>query len=157
MKDNKNKTDNNKGTKMKKWLIALLVFLGLILVAAAILGYFAYLGSQDDSIQVNEKNTDLYAALVAAGINDAVVDITDERVLVSYNLPKLDDKEAYIYFTLGATSKLSHNSKEIIITEFSDLKAFEEVTVSMEDVKSFSSNTISEEEFMAKWKVSKIN
>ena len=141
---------------MKKWVIALLVFLGLIVLAAAVLGYFAYLGSQDDSIQVNEKNTDLYAALVAAGIKDAVVDITDERVLVSYNLPKMDDKENYVYFTIGAAYKLSPNSKKVIITEFSDLKPFEEVTISMDDVKEFAADKLSEEEFVAKWKVSKI-
>ena len=48
----------------------------------------------EENIEIREENTQLYAALVAVGIEDAIVDITDERALIRFNLPNNLNKEA---------------------------------------------------------------
>jgi len=82
-----------------------------IIAIVAIALFILYHPSQPETeITPNPLNTELYAALVSIGIENAVVDITPERAFVRYNLPENMSKESVNYYIIGAAAAITNSS-----------------------------------------------
>ena len=88
----------------------------------------------EENIEIREENTRLYAALVAVGIEDAIVDITDERALIRFNLPNNLNKGATWYYIMSASAAIAPETDKIIIQTYENYERREEVTVNTTDV-----------------------
>ena len=101
----------------------------------------------EENIEIREKNTRLYAALVAVGIEDAIVDITDERALIRYNLPPNLNAEATWYYIISASAIIAPETEKIIIQTYVNYEPREEVTVNTTDVIALMNEDITMEDF----------
>jgi len=101
----------------------------------------------EENIEIREKNTQLYAALVAVGIEDAIVDITGERALIRYNLPPNLNTEATWYYIMSASTAIAPESDKIIIQTYENYEWREEVTVNTTDVMALMNEDITMEDF----------
>jgi len=108
----------------------------------------------EENIEIREENTRLYAALVAVGIEDAIVDITDERALIRFNLPNNLNKEATWYYIMSASAAIAPETDKIIIQTYENYERREEVTVNTTDVIALINGSITIEEFQKMLKVS---
>ena len=89
----------------------------------------------EENLEIRTENTQLYAALVDAGIEDAVVDITDERALIRYNLlPANLNKEATRQYILRASAIIAPETDKIVIQTYVNYEPGEEITVNTRDV-----------------------
>ena len=90
----------------------------------------------EENLEIRTENTQLYAALVDAGIEDAVVDITDERALIRYNLllPATLNKEATRQYILSASAIIAPETDKIVIQTYVNYEPGEEITVNTKDV-----------------------
>lgn len=80
-----------------------------IIAIVAIALFILYHPSQPETeITPNPLNTELYAALVSIGIENAVVDITPERAFVRYNLP--ENMRKVNYYIMGAAAAITNSS-----------------------------------------------
>ena len=111
----------------------------------------------EENIEIREENTQLYAALVAVGIEDAIVDITDERALIRFNLPNNLNKEATWYYIMSASAAIAPETDKIIIQTYENYERREEVTVNTTDVMALINGSITMEEFQKMLKVSDSN
>jgi len=111
----------------------------------------------EENIEIREENTQLYAALVAVGIEDAIVDITDERALIRFNLPNNLNKEATWYYIMSASAAIAPETDKIIIQTYENYERREEVTVNTTDVIALINGSITMEEFQKMLKVSDSN
>jgi len=127
---------------MKKKIVIPVVVLAVI----AIILFILSLPSQPEAeITPSPLNTKLYTILASAGIEDAVVDITDERALVRYNLPKDVNKEDALQFVVIEVAKISDSNK-IIIQIYDNFTPLEEVNVDKEDALKLARHEITYEE-----------
>ena len=116
-----------------------------IIAIVAIALFILYHPSQlETEITPNPLNTELYAALVSIGIENAVVDITPERAFVRYNLP--ENMRKVNYYIMGAAAAITNSSK-IVIQVYENFTPLEEVVVNTDDVLAFMNETITYEEF----------
>lgn len=106
------------------------ISLAIIAVVVLIVGYLTLVPAK----AVVPENEALYSVLANVGIDDALVDVTDERVLVRYNLPEGKDPEAARYFVLGTAAHVAPYSKRIIIQTYRDMEPLEEASVATADV-----------------------
>ena len=89
----------------------------------------------EENLEIRTENTQLYAALVDAGIEDAVVDITDERALIRDNLlPARLNKEATKQYILSASAIIAPETDKIVIQTYVNYEPGEEITVNTVDV-----------------------
>ena len=147
--------EKSKSQKRRGWKIVLIIFIVLAIILGVVYFYFSYKIKQN-SVFLNVQNTDLYNVIARFGLSDAVVDISDERIVVSYNLENLSQKNEALFLTLGAAYQISPDSKKIIIVEFYKLVPVEEVSIFMSDVKLYAESQLSEEELVEKMKIKKI-
>ncbi len=98
----------------------------------------------------SDKNTNLYNALLDFGITDAVVDITEERAFIRYNLPDFLDNETAVFYIMVAAASVAPEAQVIIVQTYQNFEPVDEVTVSTKDVISLREGKISEEEFLKK-------
>ena len=118
-----------------------------IIVTLAIALYVLSLPTQPEpEIAPDPLSTELYLTLASAGIHDAVVDVTEERALIRYNLPENVSKESVNYYIIGATAAIA-NSSRIVIQVYDNFTPLEEVEVSRDDVLAFMNHDITYEEF----------
>src|SRR3989338_725966 len=96
---------------LKKIFIVIGVLIAILVAGAAVI----YLLPTPQAVSVNEKNNEIYSLMVAGGIEDAVVDATADRVLVTYDLPANLAKEASWFHTMGAVAAAVPESKALII------------------------------------------
>lgn len=96
------------------------------------------------SIELREENTQLYSLLYGMGLNP-LVDVTEERVLVRYNLPEGMNEETY-YRVLAYSARVAPNSKEIIVQIYKDYSPYLEVRANTQDVLSWIEGKISRDE-----------
>ena len=101
---------------MKLWLkvaavIAVLVAIGVVAVSLAPVPL-------EGNINVDPRNEQVYAALAANNIEDAAVDVTDERVLVSLAAPDGIDAAKIKYIVYGAASQIDPAPPLIIVEVF---------------------------------------
>jgi len=130
---------------MRWWLmkLKLMVLVAFLLILSL---YFLSLESEKPEITPNPLNIELYAALASVGIEDAVVDITQERALIRYNLPENMSKESVNYYIMGAAATIAPNSSKIVIQVYGNFEPLEEIVVKTEDVLAFMNETITYEE-----------
>lgn len=138
MKENRSKKKRF-GPVLVKILIALILIAGLI-------WYLSY-RAEKTIVVPDVRDTDMYVALAEFGLDDAVIDITDKQILVSYNLKDKKQEEEALFLTLGAAHQIAPSAQDIIIMVFYDIKPFKEITVAMTDVTLYAENKLSEEDF----------
>lgn len=99
------------------------------------------------SIEPSENNSALYHALSDATIRDAVVDITEERAFVRYNVPAGMSKNESIYYTLGAAAAVASSSDRVVLEVYTNYEPNERVVVDMEAATAFRDNRTTAREF----------
>lgn len=105
-------------------------------------------------LELNEQNSDIYSLLVAAGIRDALVDVTREQVIVSYDLPENIGKEESWYYIMGAVAGIAPDSEKLKIQSFVNDKPAEEVAVRIKDIQDYLDGKITESDFKSKLVIS---
>ena len=108
----------------------------------------------EENLEIRSENTQLYAALVDAGIEDAVVDITDERALIRYNLPPNLNMEATWYYIISASAIIAPETDKIVIQTYVNYEPREEITVNTTDVIALMNEGITMVDFQERVKVS---
>ena len=98
------------------------------------------------SAQVFVLHEALPTILVKSRIEDAVVDVTDERALVRYNLPHGLDKDDTLQFVIVEAAKISDSNK-IVIQIYENFTPLEEINVDRKVVLDFAKHRITYEEF----------
>ncbi len=141
--------------KHRKLKFFLVLFIILIILLAYFFWYFSRRAKQN-AVFPDIRNTDVYHVLAQFGLSDAVVDITDERIVVSYNLEDLMQKDEALFLTLGAAYQISPGSREITVIPFYELAPIEEVHVLMSDVQLFAEDKLPEKEFIQKMEIKKV-
>lgn len=116
---------------MGKRTIVLLTIVGIALTV----GYLAFVPPKT----AKPENEELYSALASAGIDEALVDVTDDIALVRYNLPEGRDEEAVTYFVLGAAAGAAPHTGKIIVQSYSDSTPISEVTANTGDILALTS------------------
>ena len=106
-----------------------------------------------EKVVASETNSHIYALLVAGNIEDALVDSTAERTIVSYDLPANLDKEASWYYVMGIVASIAPETKRIELQAFVNDQPTEQVTVQMADVLDFVNNRTTEDNFKAKLQI----
>lgn len=129
--------------------------IGLCLVAVAVLLIGACGGEDAESdyrasavqpVVIDERNDFVYSALAAAGIEKALVDVTDDRTIVDYELPIDLEKEVALFYVLGAAARYTNSESSITTTVFKDSKVSEESTVTTKHLLAFLNEEISLQE-----------
>lgn len=110
-----------------RWTLGLVV---LAVVLVAVVGYLAFV-PPPTATPVNE---DLYNTLSSAGLEDAFVDVTDDRVLVRYELPPGYDLEATNYLVLGAAAEAAPYTGQIVVEAYDDSTRLVRLTADTGDV-----------------------
>jgi len=127
---------------MKKKIIVPFV---IIVVSIAILVFLSLPSPREPEAISDPLNHELYLKLTNMGIKDAVVDITEERVLIRYNLLKNMNKSSVNYEIMRNAATIA-DSGRIIIQVYEDFKPLEEIVVSREDVLAYMNGAISYKE-----------
>lgn len=114
---------------------------GIILLVLVLLSGVWVLGApvtpESEPVSPSERNTQLFYTLADASITDAVVDITDARALVRYNVPDNMTKNESIYYTLGATARVANSSERVVLEVFRENEPVERVEVQTEEILSY--------------------
>ena len=108
----------------------------------------------EEKLEIRNENTQLYAALVDAGIEDAVVDIADERALIRYNLPPNLNMEATRNYIISASAIIAPETDKIVIQTYVNYEPREEITVNTTDVIALMNEGITMVDFQERVKVS---
>lgn len=127
--------------------ISLGVVLVIMLLVVSSLLVLSQPAPKEPGVEPSERNSILYHALANESITDAVVNITDERAFVRYNVPGNMSKNESIYYTLGAAARLASGSDRIVLEVYTDFEPDEKVVVSMDAANKFLTNEISTQEF----------
>lgn len=110
---------------------------GGILIAIIIMGILATisptLSHPQSEITPNPINTELSSALAAVRIENAFVDVTDKRVLITYNAPKHMSTAAAQHYIISKAANAAPNSRRIVLQVYGDSIPFEEVVVDTGD------------------------
>src|SRR3989338_4688304 len=130
----------------KKIIIAILIVAALVAGAAYLRGLF----DEKATVVIDERNDAIYAALAAAGIENALVDVTDARTIVDYEVPGGMNKEVALFYVLGAAARYAAAESTITATLFENESASEEATVSARDARAFLNREINLQEFREK-------
>lgn len=134
--------------KRKKLFIGLGIILGIVVLLLVV--FFALSTPKKPEPMASEKNTNLYNTLVDFGIIDAVIDISEERAFIRYELPDFIDKTNAVYYIMGAASSVAPETETIIIQTYQNFEPVDEVIVSTKEVIFFTNGEITEEEFLEK-------
>ena len=140
--------------------------IAVILAAIAIAAFFMIFGQaaepglellNPDAIKENgveyeniEKNTVLYEALAEAGIENALVDVTKERIIVRLEIPEGYGKQATLSYVFGAAAETGQSSGQLIVEVFEGETPKEQYTASIKDIIDAAEGKITEESFAAK-------
>lgn len=104
-----------------------------ILVAAILLVGLAYLALVPPPTATPE-NEELYSALQSAGIEDALVDVTDDRVLVRYERPEGYDVRATNYLVMGAAVEAAPYTERVVVESYDGSTRLERISANTGDV-----------------------
>ncbi len=109
-----------------------------------------------EQVVASEANSHIYALLVAGNIEEALVDSTMERTIVSYDLPTNSEKEASWYYVMGVVASVAPESKRIELQAFVNNQPTEQVTAQMADVLDFANNRTTEAQFKSKMEIKQV-
>ncbi len=65
-------------------------------------------------------NSEVYAGLVEAGIKDALVDVSPDRIVVGFTLPADVQKESALGYALGVAGGFQPDTKLVVVQLFND-------------------------------------
>ena len=119
--------------------------IALLIIALAVISFWPV----PQELSANETNSEIYAALVAGGIEDAVVDVTASQVIVAYEVPANTDKDASLFFVMGTVAASTPDIETLKIETHSG-QTVETVTVKIKDVTDFLGGRLSETAFRTK-------
>ena len=125
--------------------------IGIVVLLAILAVVIVILPVGGEQVVASDANSHIYSLLVAGGIEEALVDSTLKRTIVSYDLPQNIGKEASWYYVLGAVASVAPETKRIELQAFVNDQPTEQLIVQMRDVEDFRSNRISEEQFKSKF------
>lgn len=161
-----------KGFRLSRKATISLSIVGILL--ATVLGVYLYLKSPvayhpyEDSVSVEARsaNTNLYGTLLAAGYDDAFVDVTDARAYVAYELPfktqedpatgemtkTTERRDAALAqrFVIGAAGALASEAAKVVAVQHVDGVAKLHWEVQMSDLQAFLDGELSESDFETK-------
>ena len=130
--------------------ILLLFFQILVMIVAGFLMFVYWPSEPQPELNVNPINTKVYSSLVAVGIEDAIVDAQQERVVILYRLPATLDKETSWFYVFGAAAVNSPGSEKVVIQALINDAPTEKVTASVADITAARVGTLTEQEFRSK-------
>jgi hypothetical protein len=131
---------------MNKMIVGGVIVLFVIIVGGAIILSQSATSAAGETIELNPVNTDVYAVLLAAGIEDAVVDYTPEHTIIGIPLTENLDAERAAFFAIGAAASVARQTETITVETFRDEVPRVSVTVESEDVLAFINGDLSEAE-----------
>lgn len=99
------------------------------------------------SFEADPTATEISVDLAEEGIPDAVVDLTDERALVRYNVPQDLSAEGSWLVVFDSLLQQAAESERAVLQVYEDGDPSQEVEVDMEDVGAYFEARISWEEF----------
>ncbi|MBP1909972.1 hypothetical protein [Methanolobus bombayensis] len=144
---------------MKKRTIAII---GIVLL------FLLFSGGDDDVSSGNDEwdsmisdnydvdraaSMSIYESLAFQGIDDAVVEVTEERVFVKYDQPPVkSDNDALLtwMYIIGVAAETAPGSNEIIIEMYDGTEELYEVTVQTSDIQDYLDSTTTLDEFKTK-------
>lgn len=130
----------------KKLLLVLAAFAAAATLAVGVV-YMLSSGPVEEPVFVNPVNSRIYAVLVEAGFEEALVDSNVERTLVAIPVEEGDDAEAVAYYALGASAIVAPEVPLLIAQAYRGGKLVLEVTSKTSDALAFARGEISEQEF----------
>ncbi len=128
-------------------IVALLVIIVIIVMIMPVGG---------EQVVASEVNSHIYALLVAGNIEEALVDSTMERTIVSYDLPANLEKEASWYYVIGVVASIAPETKRIELQAFENNQPTEQVTVQIADVLDLANNRTTEAQFRSKMEIKQV-
>ncbi len=140
-----------------------MVIIGVVLI------FLLFSGGDDDSSSVSDQDWDsmvsdsydvdraaslsIYESLTFQGIDDAVVEVTEEHVLVKYDQPSVrSDTDALLtwFYIMGVAAETAPNTESVIIEMYDGPEALYEVTVQTADIQNYLEANIGIDEFRSK-------
>ncbi|WMW23129.1 hypothetical protein RE476_04685 [Methanolobus mangrovi] len=143
---------------MKKRTIAII---GIVLL------FLLFSGGEDDSSSSAEWDSmvsdsydvdraasmSIYESLAFQGIDDAIVEVTEEHVLVKYDQPPVkSDTDALIiwFYIMGIAAETAPDTDEVIIEMYDGTEPLYEVTAQTSDIRDYLDSYMTLEDFKAK-------
>ncbi len=144
---------------MKKRTIAII---GIVLL------FLLFSGGDDDSSYSNDDwdsmisdsydvdsaaSMSIYESLSFKGIDDTVVEVTEEQVLLRYDQPPVrSDTDALLiwFYMMGVAAETAPYTNEVIIEMYDGTEPLYEVTVQTTDIQDYLDSYITLEEFKTK-------
>ncbi|QLC50580.1 hypothetical protein HWN40_10225 [Methanolobus zinderi] len=146
---------------MKKRTVAII---GIVLL------FLLFSGGDDDSTSVADStewnsmvsdsydvdraaSMSIYESLTFQGIDDAVVEVTDEQVLVRYDQPSVkSDTDALLtwLYIMGVAAETAPDTELVIIEMYDGNDPLYEVTVQTADIQDYLDSTTTLDEFRKK-------
>lgn len=160
-------TPKVEGAKPRRRGLKILGIVGVVLavIVVALLVYSNVPNKASDlpesvSAESRERNTLIATSLVVGGIEDSFVDVTPERVFVSYELPASDapSNESDVLlqqFVLGAAAQGAPSSAQAVIVQNVNGTMVLQWEVETAKVLDFLEGKTTEEELMAAIKVTR--
>ena len=130
----------------KKIIIGIAVIIALIIAAFSYL-YLAPAEESEIPVYSSPKNTLVYAVLVEGGLNESIVDITDERTLIGIEIDPDMYGENVAFYAMGAAASIAPETPDIIVQLFLNGTFSEEYSVKTQAVIDFTEERITEQEF----------
>lgn len=130
------------GGRRKKLLVA-----GGVLAVLVVASLALFWPDGSTNFEADPTATEIAVNLADQGIEDAVVDISDERALVRYNLPTDMSAEDSWVVVLDELLQHAPSSDLAVLQVYEDGEPTQEVEADMDDVEAYFDGRISWEEF----------
>ena len=99
------------------------------LVVAIAVGLILLPGPEDTPLSPSNTNSELYAELASAGIVDAVVDVTEDRVLIRSQIPPGTTRAESVEVILTNAAAVAPQTETIIVQLYEGDEPVEQLTV----------------------------
>lgn len=103
----------------------------------------------DDPPAPSDPESDLYRTLAAAGFDDAVVTVSDERVLVRYNHPEGENLTEARRFVVRRAAAAAPGTSAVVVQVYRDYEPYQEVTVPTATVQAYNRGAVPASELAA--------
>lgn len=126
---------------------------GIVAILVLLIGAFLILSqpvSPESTVEPNPDNAELYRTLAQNGINESLVDVTDERALIRYERPANMSREQSVLFVFGAAAATAENSSRIVAEIYTEnLTRVYRATIDTDSVRAFVNDQISYQELQS--------
>lgn len=144
--------------RRRKAGLAIVIFLvAAAVIVAATLFVLGQPVEPEGQITPSEANSRVFAGLAQEGIDGAVVDVTQERAFVRYEVPENSSVEESELLVTRVVAAEAPNASSVVLEVYRDFEPVEEVTVSMETAERFGDDEISAEELRGSWDVESLS